>query len=62
MASQTALLDRSDKERLKEKLAISNFDPNAILRGMQLTIVGGECTCIPIVRGFSLDGQADSRA
>lgn len=42
MASQKSLLDKSDREKLKEKLAISNFDPNAILRGAQLTIVGGK--------------------
>lgn len=28
------------KEQLKKKLEISNFDPNAILRGAQLTVVG----------------------
>jgi len=30
------------EEQLKEKLAVSNFDPNAILRGAQLTVVGGQ--------------------
>ncbi|TAQ85839.1 hypothetical protein B7494_g5842 [Chlorociboria aeruginascens] len=35
--SQTPL---STQEKLKEKLAVSNFDPNAILRGAQLTVVG----------------------
>lgn len=30
------------QEELKKKLAVSNFDPNAILRGAQLTVVGGE--------------------
>lgn len=29
------------QEELKKKLAVSNFDPNAILRGAQLTVVGG---------------------
>jgi hypothetical protein len=29
-------------EELKKKLDISNFDPNAILRGAQLTVVGGQ--------------------
>jgi len=29
------------KEQLKKKLEVSNFDPNAILRGAQLTVVGG---------------------
>jgi len=28
------------QEQLKKKLEVSNFDPNAILRGAQLTIVG----------------------
>ena len=30
------------KEQLKKKLEVSNFDPNAILRGAQLTVVGGK--------------------
>jgi hypothetical protein len=30
------------QEELKKRLAVSNFDPNAILRGAQLTVVGGE--------------------
>ena len=30
-----------DKEKLKKNLDVSNFDPNAVLRGMQLTLVGG---------------------
>jgi len=29
------------QEELKKKLEITNFDPNAILRGAQLTVVGG---------------------
>lgn len=29
------------QEQLKKKLEISQFDPNAILRGAQLTVVGG---------------------
>jgi hypothetical protein len=29
------------QEQLKKKLEVTNFDPNAILRGAQLTIVGG---------------------
>jgi hypothetical protein len=29
------------KEQLKKKLEVSNFGPNAILRGAQLTVVGG---------------------
>ena len=30
------------QDELKEKLKVSNFDPNAILRGAQLTVVGGK--------------------
>lgn len=29
------------QENLKKRLAVSNFDLNAILRGAQLTVVGG---------------------
>jgi len=32
------------QEQLKKKLQVSNFDPNAILRGAQLTVVGGQST------------------
>jgi len=32
-----------DKDKLKKKLEVSNFDPNAIVRGAQLTVVGGIC-------------------
>lgn len=32
-----------DQGRLKKQLSISNFEPNAIIRGAQLTLVGGEC-------------------
>lgn len=35
------------QEELKKKLAVSNFDPNAILRGAQLTVVGGQPACLP---------------
>jgi hypothetical protein len=31
-----------DKEKLKQKFDISNFDLNAVLRGTQLTLVGGK--------------------
>jgi hypothetical protein len=31
-----------DKEKLKQKFDISNFDLNAVLRGAQLTLVGGQ--------------------
>jgi hypothetical protein len=30
-----------DKDKLKQKLDVSHFDLNAILRGVQLTLVGG---------------------
>jgi hypothetical protein len=30
------------QEQLKKKLEISNFEPNSILRGAQLTVVGGQ--------------------
>lgn len=30
------------REQLEKKLKASNFDPNAILRGAQLTVVGGQ--------------------
>ena len=32
------------QEELKKKFAVSNFDLNAILRGAQLTVVGGTFT------------------
>ena len=41
-SSQKPLLTQ---EQLKKKLEISNFDPNAILRGAQLTVVGGQIPC-----------------
>lgn len=31
-----------NQDAIKKKLEITNFDPNAILRGAQLTVVGGE--------------------
>jgi hypothetical protein len=31
-----------DTNKLKEKFDVSHFDANAVLRGMQLTLVGGE--------------------
>ena len=30
-----------DKDKLKQQFDVSHFDINAILRGMQLTFVGG---------------------
>lgn len=35
-------LSQADKEKLKKAFDFSHFDINAILRGMQLTLVGGE--------------------
>lgn len=37
-----------DTEMLKKQFDVSNFDPNAVLRGMQLTLVGGESVSVPI--------------
>lgn len=34
-------LDELDKEKLKKAFDISNFDLNAVIRGIQLTLVGG---------------------
>lgn len=34
--------EKLDKEELKKAFDISHFDLNAILRGVQLTLVGGE--------------------
>ena len=36
-----AVEENIDVEKLKSKLDVSNFDPNAIFRGIQLTLVGG---------------------
>ncbi|KAM7197171.1 hypothetical protein V8F20_006720 [Naviculisporaceae sp. PSN 640] len=38
MASPTT--PQIDKEKIKQKLDVSHFDPNAVLRGIQLTLVG----------------------
>jgi len=35
------LLTPEQEEKLKKKLEVKNFDLNAILRGAQLTVVGG---------------------
>lgn len=37
-----AIEQNVDTEKLREKLDMSHFDPNAVLRGIQLTLVGGE--------------------
>lgn len=34
-------LDKLDKDELKKAFDLSHFDFNAILRGIQLTLVGG---------------------
>jgi hypothetical protein len=39
-----------DKEKLKKKFDISHFDLNAVIRGIQLTGVGGTCRSAPHVR------------
>lgn len=33
--------DNVDTDMLKQKFDLSNFDLNAVIRGMQLTLVGG---------------------
>ncbi|TVY55883.1 hypothetical protein LCER1_G001946 [Lachnellula cervina] len=38
--AQTPILSKEHQEQLKQKLQVSNFHPDAILRGVQLTIVG----------------------
>lgn len=35
-----------DKEKLKKAFDISHFDLNAVLRGVELTLVGGAYTCL----------------
>jgi hypothetical protein len=32
-----------DRDKLKKKFDVSHFDLNAIIRGIQLTLVGGMC-------------------
>jgi hypothetical protein len=40
-AELTKVIDENiDTEKLRAKFDISNFEPNAVLRGMQLTLVG----------------------
>lgn len=41
---QVPLVTPEQEEKLKKKLEIKNFDLNAILRGAQLTVVGGMVT------------------
>lgn len=40
-ADKPHLPARIDKEQLKKAFDISHFDLNAVLRGVQLTLVGG---------------------
>lgn len=51
------------REQLEEKLKASNFDPNAILRGAQLTVVGGQNYCLPALHSpFIADDDKALRA
>jgi len=34
-------LDKIDKEKLKQRFDMSHFGINAVIRGVQLTLVGG---------------------
>lgn len=36
-------LDKLDTDRLRQKLDLSHFGINAVIRGIQLTLVGGAC-------------------
>ena len=38
--------EKVDKEKLKQQFDVSHFDPNAVLRGMQLTLVGGKISLL----------------
>jgi hypothetical protein len=37
-------LEKIDKEKLKQRFDLSHFGIDAIIRGMQLTLVGGQST------------------
>lgn len=39
---------RLDKAKLKQKFDVSNFDLNAVIRGIQLTLVGGASPNPPV--------------
>lgn len=41
-----------DKDTLKQAFSLSNFDINAVLRGVQLTLVGGKSITATILRGL----------
>ena len=38
---QKPFITAEQEEKLKRKFDVKNFDPNAMLRGAQLTVVGG---------------------
>jgi hypothetical protein len=51
-------LSSNDKERLKKAFDLSSFDLNAVLRGIQLTLVGGTSSHLrPISSGIDSDIQ-----
>ena len=60
-ASKGSKLDKLeqklDKEELKKALDISHFDVNAILRGAQLTLVGGGFTALQGGFNFGVPGS-----
>ena len=60
-ASQSSKLDKLeeklDKEELKKALDISHFDINAILRGAQLTLVGGGFIALQGGFNFGVSGS-----
>lgn len=60
-ASKSSKLDKLeeklDKEELKKALDISHFDINAILRGAQLTLVGGGFIALQGGFNFGVSGS-----
>lgn len=46
-----------DKEKLKNAFDLSHFDINAILRGVELTMVGGRCGRLSPESSLSLTVQ-----
>lgn len=54
MAQKPLLTQEELKEKLKEKLQVSNFEPNSIIRGAQLTVVGGKLRHFDKSRSISL--------
>ena len=51
------LEEKLDKEELKKALDISHFDINAILRGAQLTLVGGGFIALQGGFNFGVSGS-----